>query len=986
MSMGSRALFERVIFLSTLLALIAVARPGPVSAAVGGSLLPMPIMPTTWTTVDGELVNPTCGTQNNQGGTSVAIVQGRKLAKVNAIKYPVLLAITCLDGSDVTKRARVNFISLSPDLSTNTPAGAVIKSIQTKISGTLAAPGNGWAHLVHRPDKGDLLACGTDGTIYSIDYSQLPTTADDGTATLLPRPSGLSNSCAGLAWDPEEDMIYLGQSAGSGKIDVVRFKDVTAVLGTVNTPTTCTPSGLAITGGVLVVACYDAAHTILRYNKNIPPPSQNPPLTPTLSPNGTLAATVTNPLGDLACDPVTFSGQFRDALWSRNGLNGNGVVALEFPPFTCGLPSNATVFWAGLSAPSGSVPGAVLNPACFDAAGNVKDSDGDGLPDCWETPWSDGKPGIDFDGDGVRDVVLCVDKNGDGVFDVPNECARPDRKDLFVETDWMQDHKPDPEALSQTQSVATVGVKSVREAFLAAPVPVCIPGNLLCTSTYPTGIPTGIRLHIQVDEQASFTTFAGTAATHVTELVFTPCTPPHITINSNGSTTQNVKSLSDSADFDVIKKANFGTAAERQSGANTLNAKRLAFRYILFGHNLTGTNGGGSGGSGCSEVAGDDATVTMGSFAQTIVGGVTHNRGLTDQQAGTFMHEFGHTLGLEHGGHDKVNCKPNYLSVMSYSRQFAGSPVPNRRLDYSSAQLLTLNEAGGLNEGVGLGVDASLNPEPPFFPLADQTAFGPSAWSIVTATGVTCPLGSTCINWDRSKQGPNPTYQSATSADLNNGPGGCDGSNGFPATAGLEGHNDWNSLLYRASAALDFAGGVHATSNEAVSITSDQEQQMFLGADLDGNGFADAQDCGAFTCTHRIDIKPSFPVPKVISLGAEANVTIAIFSEPNGAQPPPPWSAPDVVQTATLKFEVESLVFPVKINNSGGGTCSTSDVDYPATGKDGIKDLKCQFPTSGMPLGTHHGVVSGFFTFVDPVTNQTESRGFRARQDFTVVP
>jgi hypothetical protein len=40
----------------------------------------------------------------------------------------------------------------------------------------------------------------------------------------------------------------------------------------------------------------------------------------------------------------------------------------------------------------------------------------------------------------------------------------------------MQDHKPDPKALSQTQSPATlvngvpVGVKSVREAFAAAPV------------------------------------------------------------------------------------------------------------------------------------------------------------------------------------------------------------------------------------------------------------------------------------------------------------------------------------------------------------------------------------------------------------------------------------------------------------------------------------------------------------------------------------
>jgi hypothetical protein len=580
----------------------------------------------------------------------------------------------------------------------------------------------------------------------------------------------------------------------------------------------------------------------------------------------------------------------------------------------------------------------------------------------------DGKPGIDFDGDGNRDVVLCVqvDTNGDGITDA-TECADKNLKDLFVEVDWMQDHKPDPLALSQTQSVSSVGVQSVRQAFAAAPVPVCNPSNPLCTSNN-----TGIRLHIQVDEQASFTTFAGTAATHVTELVFTPCTPP--ATNPNG--TLNVKSLGDSADFDVIKKANFGTAAERTSGANsanTLNAKRLAFRYVLFGHNLNGTNGGGSSGSGCSEVAGDDAAVTLGSFAQTMVNGVTHNRGLTDQQAGTFMHEFGHTLGLQHGGRDKFNCKPNYLSVMSYSRQFAGSPIPNRRLDYSSAQLITLNEgttsAGLLNETVGLGVDASLGPEPPFFPSADQTAFGPSAWSVVTANQAP-------INWNRNTQGQSPKIETNAYADINNGPGGCDGSGTI-----LEGHNDWSNLLYRASASLDFAGGIHATSNENVSITSQQEEQLFLAADLDGKGVPDGQDCGTFLCTHRIDIKPSYPVPKQISQGLDSTVTVAIFSEclTNPCGTNPVWNAPALVQqNATLKLNGIS----VKTNQNGQGTCSSSDIADPVAGtKDGVNDLKCQFPTAALQPGTQWGVVSGFFLDASGGLS-----GFIARQLINVVP
>ena len=920
--------------ISFLLALVGATSPPAAHAAVGDAL--WTITPTVATTVDNVSVDPTC---DAQGGTSMAIVPGPKLAGVDPVQHPVVLATTCLDNGGsaaaIDRRARVNFLNLS--------TGQVIKSIKTKTSaGVLFTPSNGWAHLVHRPDFGDLLGCGNDGTIWTINFNQFPTTADDGVVTSLPRPSGLPNNCAGLGWDAEEDMIYQGVTGGTGIVGVYRFKTgtTTLVLPSFNTP--CAPIGVAITGGVVVVAC-DGVSTMLRLDKNT---GGILGVNGTLGVLGFLPGTSLNPdLGDLACDPVSFAGQFKDAMWSRNGSNGNGVVALEFPAFTCGLPSNATVLAAGLS-----------GAACFDEAGNVKDTDGDGLPDCWEdgTLWGDGSPGIDFDGDGVRDLALCVlvDTNGDGVPDA-TECADKNRKELFVEIDYMQDHKPDPQTLSQTQGVASVGVKSVREAFAAAPV-----------ASLPSGPVTGIRAHFQVDEQVTFLTLAGTGPTsHVTEVAFTPCTGP------GGFAI----SQSDAADFDTIKKGNFGTAADRNNtdfnAANRLNAKRLAFRYVVFAHKQIGTSqGGGSGSSGCAEVEGDDAVVTLGAFTTTIVGGVSHPRGTTDQQAGTFMHELGHTLGLRHGGFENVNCKPNYLSVMSYSRQFAGSPILNRRLDFSRAALQALNENAGLNEPEGLGSAASLGPILPFFPSADQTAFGPSAWSVVTA-------GPGPINWNRDKKGQTPDLTDTNvSANINQGPGGCDG-----AGTSLVGDDDWSNLLYRFSAALDFAGGVRTDTPQ--EITKAQEEEFFLAGDLDANGIADAQDCGAFLCTHRIDIKPSFPVPKVISLGAEATITIAIFSEPNGAQVSLAWNAPALVQTATLTFGVESLVFPVKVNNKGGGTCSTSDVADPVTGqKDGIKDLKCQFPTSGLPLGTHQGVVSGFFL------QAGELRAFRARQDFTVVP
>src|SRR5215475_4942639 len=199
MTMESRALLGRVIVASTLLALVAVHLPSAASAAVGGAL--RTITPTAATPIDGTTsVNPTCGTQTNQGGTSIAMVQGSKLINTVAkptnpdvlAANPVLLAITCLDP-DVNKRSTINFINLASG------GGAVVRSFQTKIGGVVAAPGNGWAHLVHRPDKGDLLACGTDGTLYSIKYIWFNTSAADGTATLQPRPSGLPSNCAGLA-------------------------------------------------------------------------------------------------------------------------------------------------------------------------------------------------------------------------------------------------------------------------------------------------------------------------------------------------------------------------------------------------------------------------------------------------------------------------------------------------------------------------------------------------------------------------------------------------------------------------------------------------------------------------------------------------------------------------------------------------------------------------------------------------------------------
>jgi hypothetical protein len=1003
-----------------LLAVISIAFPSPARAAwvnsaatqfqVGGKI--SEIVPTAAGT---SFVDPTCA---SQGGTSLALVRGVKLAGVDPVLFPIALVVSCLDnGSSATTRSRLNFINpINVTTQSGTvPAGTVVKQLTTTVGAAAFAPSNGWAHLVHRPDKGDLLGCGADGSLYSIDYSQT-NSVTDGTATKLTTPA--LGSCGGLAWDAETDTIYQGVSGATGnKIgSVARFKEGSAsVDASFTTNLGCPANGLAISGGVVLVSCAGLVSNTLviqRIDKNTGAPlglysSISLPV-PGTTVSGFLGLTAlgnSDPgLGDLACDPVTFQRDpsqnsainplgrdlYRDAVWSRRGANGNGVAAIEFPAFTCGLPSNSVVVLngvsfsplaPGLSTGTSTSPGQSPLASCFDGNGIVKDADGDGLPDCWEanSGGNTGPGGIDFDGDGTKDFTLCaqVNTNGDGTT-LTTECADPSHKDLFVEAGWMDLHKPDPQALSQTLSVGTVGVQSVREAFGAAPV--SNPDNT-----------NGIRLHIQVDKQpVTFLNFTGnTVTSHVTNVALTPCTGPASV----------APSPADAADYDAIKAANFGVFdVASPPSAKALNAMRLALRYVLFAHNLVGNPSGGSSSSGCAEVGGDDAVVSLGSFVSTTVNGVTHNRGTTDQQAGTFMHEFGHLLGFQHGGEDTLNNKPNYRSVMSYSRQFSGSPIAGRRLDYSRSEV-DLNEAS-LNECSGLGSDLSLGPIAPYFPSNDQTAFGPGAWSIVTPLAATvsspCTAGQFPINWNRqTSQGK--VFQTATSGDINS-----DGTN-----TTLFGSNDWANVLYRLSAAVDFAGGARSetpfTPGSTSEMTKEDENDFFLKKDVDVNGIGDGTDCGGtitvvngvptttFPCLHRIDIKPSFGLPKTLNLGAEATVTVAIFSEKNGSNV---WDATQQIVTLTfgctasappcLTFSVENVVEPVKTNQNGQGTCSAQDLADPVTGqKDGIKDLACQFTTSGLPSGTHFGVVSGFF--VDPLDNNAV-KAFSARQEVTILP
>ncbi len=281
------------------------------------------------------------------------------------------------------------------------------------------------------------------------------------------------------------------------------------------------------------------------------------------------------------------------------------------------------------------------------------DTDGDGLWDDWE------QFGIDTDGNGTIDLdlpnLLPVDLDGDGNTTDPGERTSANRKDVFLEIDFMDcataggdcgvgdthSHRPD-----------AIVINAVVQAFANAPV------------INPDGS-SGITLHIEVSN----------AIPHQNQL------------NIPGLCFAGGPGI---GNFDTVKAdpANFGPN----------NPRRFAFHYSLFTHLQVSTNTS----SGCGEFPGNDFQVSLGGGP----GGV----GTLQQQAGTLMHEFGHNLNLGHGGNEDVNFKPNYLSIMSYRYQLGGIPPTDpdgagpltARIDYSRSALPSLNE-GNLNEPAGIG-------------------------------------------------------------------------------------------------------------------------------------------------------------------------------------------------------------------------------------------------------------------------------------------
>jgi len=359
----------------------------------------------------------------------------------------------------------------------------------------------------------------------------------------------------------------------------------------------------------------------------------------------------------------------------------------------------------------------------------LMDSDGDGLFDVWET-------------DGI---LGC---NDEMVLNLPELGADPNHKDIFVELDWITGSPPSAAQLALVQ-----------DAFAQAPVNAGGVNN-------PDGLP-GINLWIDTGTGGFAEDFGGGNA-------ISPASLPN---------NQDVPRLWGDADgngepdFFEVKAANFDAAS-----------RRLAFHYAL-----SGPRGVSEGPGTCSDGVDNDldGAIDSDDTDDCFGGGQATGDGnffVASNDGGLFMHELGHNLGLNHGGRgDGTNCKPNYVSVMSYSMtsgiqtDLDGDDVPDSvvLLDYSPprfpggrgvAPLQTLEE-DDLDDSVILDPTDNFN----FFRFTDPDDVG-----ITRALDVEA-------DWDDDPSTDLTGFQS----NINSWASKCDGALDDQT---LTGNDDWTNL------------------------------------------------------------------------------------------------------------------------------------------------------------------------------------------------
>ena len=585
-------------------------------------------------------------------------------------------------------------------------------------------------------------------------------------------------------------------------------------------------------------------------------------------------------------------------LWDQDDLSGDDVIHwaktgdyldLKFDLNTCTFTGGGLTAQQGAGVPNlagesetGGEDSArgyftITTPTCIERA-NEADSDGDGIMNAWETPGQ----GLDVNDDGTIDLRLGDEPYG----------ALPYRKDLFVDADHMTGDAPQGGA-----------IQDVKDVFAKAPVdPRPDPSDASKT------LYRGVSLHI---DEAQADAVPKVAA---------------ITFQTDGSGTQD--------DFNDLKNGNpvvrapgacsgfFGTAADRSDPncVNILEAKRQVYRYMIFGE----TYAESPNSSGIAEwnsngpKGGNDFMVTLGTWG---AGALTNAGGRRDAEASTFLHEYGHTLSLGHGGDDVTNCKPNYLSVMNYTLQFANKDAA-RPLDFTSAARGT---ALGTTASTDLD-EASLDENSGVFGLpanpARNTVYG------VGGKLVVAPATSGPIDWN----GTNGDKEPNVGADINyiqsigSGPADVFACSATSPGQTLDGFDDWANIQY--DPRLDtgfFADG--ARPNLPLELTEDIVLAMSQKADLTIAKAADQPEAaGGDTVSYTTTVTDLGP-------GTATNVEVT-DTLPDGSTRQR--SLPDLSSGAVHAISPK-FTYAVPCDTTDG-TVLTNHVKVTGTDTDGVPD------------------------------------------------
>ncbi|WP_143074844.1 OmpL47-type beta-barrel domain-containing protein [Streptomyces mangrovisoli] len=314
-------------------------------------------------------------------------------------------------------------------------------------------------------------------------------------------------------------------------------------------------------------------------------------------------------------------------------------------------------------------------------------------------------------------------------INLPAMGASVDKPDIFVQVDWMAD-------ATHSHALAPEAIKRVVDAFANSPYHRHSPS-------------TGINLHVDAGPD-SILDFA------------TDKTWGDLSTARKLTETKNLgTSVNGLYQWDAFNKIKTETGGFKSTGRAPI------FHYAISAHNLEPD----SVSSGIAPTPGSDLIVSLGSFDKQV--------GTVSEQAGTFMHELGHNLNLEHGGNDNVNHKPQYYSVMNYAYQMGlTSGTTTGNMDFSR-QSSALNE-NSLNE-------RSYPSSTGNYDLKHYCAnSGNGAF-------VTVPAADQQVDWNCDGQ----ISQTTVSYDVNN-----DGQH-----TQLTGWDDWGNLLLRVGSIGTSASG-----------------------------------------------------------------------------------------------------------------------------------------------------------------------------------